>query len=191
VAEVGRVVGADLVRAAPETAPVVVGTERDLIGLTDLDLAVIPDLDGLLFGTNFRAAEDALRLAARLAGAVARGSGRRMIVQTSEPSHPVVRALVRADPLAALSAELEERRAMGYPPTGELLVIETTGATPPDLAPLHGVCDVLGPAHRNGADRWLVQSSDLGVAKTMLRPMVQRWRDSGLRVRIDVDPIDL
>jgi hypothetical protein len=32
---------------------------------------------------------------------------------------------------------------------------------------------------------------DLGEAKVALRPLVQRWRDSGLRVRIDADPIDL
>lgn len=191
VADAGRVVGADVVAAAPETAPVVVGTERDILGLADLDLVVIPDLDGLIHGTNYRAAEDALRLGARLAGLVGRGSGRRMIVQTSDPGHPVVRALIKADPLPALTAELEDRRAMGYPPSGELAVLEIAGGEPPDLGPVREACEVLGPAAHRDAARWLLQSADLGRAKQALRPLVQRWRDSGLRVRIDVDPIDL
>ncbi|MEX2424788.1 MAG: hypothetical protein WD990_12495 [Acidimicrobiia bacterium] len=191
VAEVGRIVGSEFVAPAPGDAAVVVGTERDLVGVAGLDLVILPDLDGLLRGTNYRSAEDALRLAARLAGLVARGSGRRMMVQTSEPEHPVVRALVKADPLIALEAELVTRRTMGYPPLGELIVIEVSGGPPPVLAPLSELADVLGPAPHGEGHRWLLTGPDLGRARTALRPMVQRWRDSGLRVRIDVDPIDL
>ena len=191
VAEVGRIVGSQSVAAAPQRVPVVVGTERDVIGMEDLDLVVIPDFDGLVYGTNYRSAEDALRLGARLAGLVGRGSGRRMMVQTSEPSHPVVRALVRADPLPALNAELETRSVMGYPPAGELVVLEVGGSPPPDLATLMPHCEVLGPASRGDRSRWLLQADDLRAAKSELRSLVQRWRDSGLRVRIDVDPIDL
>jgi primosomal protein N' (replication factor Y) (superfamily II helicase) len=191
VAEVGRVVGSEMVVAAPGEAAVVVGTERDLLGWTDVDLVVIPDIDGLIHGTNYRSAEDALRLGARLASVVGRGGGKRMIVQTSDPSHPVVRALVKADPITAMTSELNERAAMGYPPVGELLVLEIVGGEPPDLAAVEGACEVLGPAPRGEALRWLLQASDLGRAKSLLRPLVQRWRDSGLRVRIDVDPIDL
>lgn len=191
VAETGRIVGATAVAAAPDTAPVVVGTERDVIGMSDLDLVVIPDLDGLIHGTNYRAAEDALRLSARLAGLAGRGPGHRMMVQTSDPGHPVVRALVRADPLPAMAADLAERNSMGYPPAGELIVVEVSGGDPPDLTELGDVCDVLGPAPRGETARWLLQSRDLGQARAILRSLVQRWRDSGLRVRIDVDPIDL
>jgi primosomal protein N' (replication factor Y) (superfamily II helicase) len=191
VAEVGRIVGAEHVAPAPGPAPVVVGTERDMVGVADLDLVILPDLDGLLHGTNYRAAEDALRLGARLAGLVGRGSGRRMMIQTSEPEHPVVRALVKADPLIALEAELETRRVMGYPPSGELIVIEVSGGPKPDIVTLSEHADVLGPAPHGEGYRWLVTGPDLGHTRTALRSMVQRWRDSGLRVRIDVDPIDL
>ena len=191
VAEVGRVVGAGFVDAAPADTAVIVGTERDLVGMGGMDLAILPDFDGLLFGTDYRAAEDSLRLAARLAGLVGRGSGRRMIVQTSAPDHPVVRALVRADPIAALDAEMVVRAEMGYPPSGELMVVETSGPETPHLSVLEEFCSVLGPAERTDGVRWLLQAPDLTRARTALRPMVQRWRDSGLRVRIDVDPIDL
>ncbi|HSJ28704.1 MAG TPA: hypothetical protein VLB67_10865 [Acidimicrobiia bacterium] len=191
VADVGRVVGADAVAASPGPAPVTVGTERDILDLAELDLVVLPDLDGLIHGTNYRAGEDALRLAARLAGLVGRGSGRRMMVQTSDPDHHVVRALVKGDPLPALHSELEARRPLGYPPFGELLVVETSGGPAPALDELGDHCAVLGPAPHGEGNRWLLQADDLTAAKVTLRLLVQRWRDSGLRVRIDVDPIDL
>jgi primosomal protein N' (replication factor Y) (superfamily II helicase) len=191
VADVGRVVGADAVAAAPASAPVTVGTERDILDLAELDLVVLPDLDGLIHGTNYRSGEDALRLGARLAGLVGRGSGRRMMVQTSDPDHHVVRALVRGDPLPALQSELEARRPLGYPPFGELLVVETSGGPAPVLDELSDDCSVLGPAPHGDGTRWLLQADDLTAAKSALRLLVQRWRDSGLRVRIDVDPIDL
>jgi primosomal protein N' (replication factor Y) len=192
VAEIGRIVGSENVRPAPEEAPIVVGTERDLIGVEGLDLVVIPDFDGLVHGTNYRAAEDALRLGARLAGSVGRGSGQRMMIQTSEPDHPIVRALVKADPIPALEAELGIRESMGYPPSGELLVIEATGGDMvPDLGAVSDQCTILGPAPRADGLRWLLAAPDLRRTKATLRPLVQRWRDAGTRVRIDVDPIDL
>lgn len=190
VAEVGRVVGSDRVGPAPTEASVIVGTERDVLDLAAVDLVVLPDLDGLLHGTNYRAAEDALRLTARLAG-LALGSGRRMMVQTSDPSHHVVRSLVRGDALPALWAELETRQAFSYPPAGELAVLEVTGGDGEGLEMLGSVCSVLGPAPHGEGLRWLLQGSDLREAKVALRPIVQRWRDSGARVRVDVDPIDL
>lgn len=191
IAEVGRIVGAEQVTPMPGDGPVVVGTEKDLTGLDRVDLAVLPDFDGLLYGTNFRAAEDALRLGARVAGIVARRSGARLLVQTSTPDHHIVKALVAADPVPAIQAEARDRIAMGYPPGGQLAVIEVTGDEVPDLGALEGLAAVLGPVDRRGAHRFLLHADDLGRAKAALRPMVQRWRDSGLHVRVDADPIDL
>ncbi|MDX1448331.1 MAG: hypothetical protein R3246_04635 [Acidimicrobiia bacterium] len=190
VAEVGRIVGSDNVRPAPEDAPVVVGTERDLLDLEPVELIVVPDMDGLLHGTNYRAAEDALRLAARLA-TLANGSGRRTMIQTSDPEHPVVRALVKGDPLPALSSELNLRRRHGYPPAGQLAVLEVAGGAAAGIEALSELCSVLGPAPQAEGQRWLLQAPDLSAARRALRPLVQRWRDGGARVRIDVDPIDL
>lgn len=190
VAEVGRVVGSEHVGPAPTDASVSVGTERDVLDLGAVDLVVIPDLDGLLHGTNYRAAEDALRLTARFAGLVL-GSGRRMMVQTSDPSHHVVRSLVRGEPLPALRAELDTRQTFSYPPAGELAILEVTDGTGDGIETLGDLCTVLGPAAHGDGMRWLLQGSDLSAAKTALRPIVQRWRDGGAKVRIDVDPIDL
>lgn len=184
----------DAVGSAGAT-PVVVGTERDLAGVEGVDLAVAVDADGLTLGSHFRAGEEALRILARLAGRVRRGSGHRLMVQTSEPDHPVIVALRRGDPLAYLHHELEQRRTMGYPPATEMLVVEARGDGASVDDDLRSIADaevtVMGPADSPEGRRWLVQGPGLGGYKLALRPLVQRWRDSGTAVRIDVDPLDL
>jgi primosomal protein N' (replication factor Y) len=196
VEEVARIVGRDRVGEFPFDGPIEVGTERDLAGISGYDLVIFTDVDGMLFGTSFRAAEECLRVGGRLAGAVRHGSGRRLLLQTSEPDHPVVTALRRADPIPALRALAEERSALGYPPAGELLVIEIRGEV--EVGPIgetimgaESGTAVMGPAAGPNGHRWLVQGQDLSRFRRAVRPHVQRWRDSGAVVRIDVDPIDL
>lgn len=175
--------------------PIVVGSERGLAEIAGVDLAVAVDVDGLALGTHYRAGEEALRILARLAGRVRRGSGRRLIVQTSIPDQPLVAALRRGDPMGFLSHEMEERREMGYPPATELMVIEIRGEADTAEGDLAGLADeavsVMGPAHQPDGRRWLIQGASLGGFKLALRPLVQRWRDTHATVRIDVDPLDL
>lgn len=199
-AGVGRVLAelrgqfGDRVGEAGSGAPVVVGTERDLAGVSGVDLAVAVDVDGLVLGTHFRAAEEALRVLARLAGRVKRGSGRRLVLQTAMPDQPLVTALRRGDPLEFLEQEMEVRRAMGYPPASEILVVEVRGyggTVDADLRSIARENAILGPVDRGDGQRWLVQGTGLGKFKRDLRKLVQRWRDGGATVRIDVDPLDL
>jgi len=105
-------------------------------------------------------------------------------------------ALRRGDPRPFIDHELGERSRLGYPPSGELIVVEVRGgpATEPgrDLAALaDDRTVVLGPAEGRDGWRWLIQGPDLARFRTAMRPVAQKWRDSGLTVRIDVDPIDL
>ncbi len=192
-AGVGRIT--DELRRLVGEGPVVVGTERDLVGLPPVDLAVVVDADGLILAPHYRAGEDALRLLARIASAVRRGGGRRCIVQTSDPSHDVIAAVRRGEPLDYLRNEIAARAADGFPPAGELVVVETDGEPPTAAERLravvggHGV--VLGPAEVRGRSRWLLQGRDLRTARVALRGLVQDWRDGGTRVRVDADPIDL
>ncbi len=185
----------DRVGEAGTDAVVTVGTERDLAALDGVDLAVAVDVDGLALGSHFRAAEEALRILARLAGRVRRGSGRRLILQTALPDQPLITALRRGDPFEFLSHELTERRAMGYPPATEMMVVEIRGESATVDTDLRTAADesvqVMGPADTHDARRWLIQGEGLGGYKLALRPLVQRWRDTGTTVRIDVDPLDL
>ncbi|MDH3539784.1 MAG: hypothetical protein OEP52_07310 [Acidimicrobiia bacterium] len=171
-----------------------VGTERDLPAVTDVDLAVVVDADGLIHAPNYRAGEDALRLLARVAETVGSGSNRRAMVQTGRPDDPVIAALRRGDPQEFLAATIQERAATRLPPAGEVLVIELDGTDQADGAIRQlaaGRAEVFGPADHAGRYRWLVQGGDLRAVRIGLRRLVQSWRDTGRRVRVDVDPLEL
>lgn len=185
----------DLVGTPGDGRPVIVGTERDLVGLDPVDLAVLVDVDSWLLAPHYRAEEEALRIVARLATAVAEGSGRRAMVQTAQPDHRVLGAARHGQALPLLNAILAEREAAGFPPSGSLIAVDLQGAgeeTDLELRTTVGdEGDVLGPGDSSGGRRWLIQGSSLHGVRIRLRSQVQRWRDAGIRVRIDADPIDL
>jgi primosomal protein N' len=116
-----------------------------------------------------------------------------MMAQTSLPEEPLLTALRRGEPLPYLEDLLGERARLGFPPVTDMLAIEVRGGDEParfdgDLRSL-GATAALGPAESPQGWRWLLQGS-LGPVKAGLRPVVQRWRESGATVRIDADPID-
>jgi primosomal protein N' (replication factor Y) len=194
VTEVNRRLGGHMAAIHPTDLPVAVGTERDLPGLEPAPLVVAVDVDGLMLGHNYRTTEEAMRILARLANVVEPGSGRRMMAQTSLSDAALVTALRRGDPMSFLEGLLAERARLGLPPATEMLAIEIRGADDPatfDEA-LRGIepPTLLGPAPSPHGWRWLLQGS-LGQFKVRLRPLVQKWRESGATVRLDADPIDL
>ena len=204
-AGVGRVVeelsrkldrGPGKVGEAASGRTVMVGTERDLPDLPPLRLAVVVDADGLVRRPDYRAGEEALALLARVAGRLGRESGRRMMVQTADPEHPVYRALQTGDPAGFLEGEAATRRNLGLPPAGEMILLEASGTD--DLSPLEEVLAQVpasvaahGPVEEGGRSRWLIQGPDLDPFRDRLRPALARVRDKGGRVRVDVDPRDI
>jgi primosomal protein N' (replication factor Y) len=183
-----------LVGTADQNVPVTVGTERDLIGVRGMRLAVSLDVDSLSMAPHYRAAEDALRLLVRLANTVERGRGNRSLVQTSEPHQPVVAALRSGRFEGFMTAEGDNRRKSGFPPYGQLIAIEVSPARDdisPLLEPISGSASVLGPAAVGERLRWLIQGRDLTEARVHLRDTARTLRDKGSKVRVDVDPIDL
>jgi len=192
--EVNRRLGGDVAGLHPTEKQISVGTERDLASLPPMPLVVAVDVDGLMLGHNYRTSEEALRILARLANVVETGTGRRMMAQTSLPDAPLVVALRRGDPVPYLEGLLGERARFGFPPASEMMAVEVRGESSPDdfdrdLREL-GEASYLGPAESARGWRWLIQGS-LGPIKLGLRPLIQRWRESGATVRIDADPIDL
>lgn len=200
-AGIGRVIDdlrrsvADFVGEFGSGRQVIVGTERDLVEINDQDLAVAVDLDGGILAPTYRAGEDALRLGARLALTLGAGRGRRCLVQTSLPAHPVIIALRAGRPMEFLSAELATRELALLPPVGELIALEVRGV---DAEHADGVirsaavaASVRGPAIDGHVARWLIQGTDLSEARLRLRSTVQALRDGELTVRIDADPVDL
>jgi primosomal protein N' (replication factor Y) len=108
---------------------VVVGTEAVLHGPVAADAVAFLDIDAELLAPRFRAAEQAMALlavAARLVGS--RSAGGRVVVQTRNPGHRVLQAVVRADPARFTRAEWEVREASGLPPFSALAELSGKGA---------------------------------------------------------------
>ena len=182
----------DQVGPAGSGRRVTVGTERDLVGLDSVDLVAVTDPDLWILAPNYRADEDALRLLVRGALAARPGRGRRAIVQTSLPEHPVFDALRSGDPIPFMESVLRTREETGFPPVGELIALETDAEdTAALLEEVAGDAALLGPAREGDRDRWLIQGPDLARVRMRLRGAVRQLRDGGSRVRVDADPVDL
>lgn len=191
--DVNRRLGQGAAAVYPAAAPIAVGTERDLAGLEPVSLAVAADVDFMMSGTNYRSSEEAIRQLARLGNALRGGRGRRMMVQTRQPQSGLVQSLRRADPMPYLEQVLVERARAGVPPSVDMLAVEIRGSHPDGIeAEIQGLpgAEILGPVNIEGGRRWLL-TGDLAKARVDLRPLVGRWRESGVTVRIDADPIDL
>jgi primosomal protein N' (replication factor Y) len=169
-----------------------VGTERDLADLTRVDLVAIIDPDIWVLAPNYRADEDALRILVRAVLAAKPGRGRRAVVQTSLPRHPVFDALRNGDPITFMEAVIARRQETGFPPVGELIALETDAFDAAEqLEEASGTATLLGPAREGERDRWLIQGRDLTRVRMRLRGVVRHLRDGGFRVRVDADPVDL
>ena len=189
--DLGRIFG-DAVGAVGSGRRIVVGTERDLVGMPPVELVVVIDPDAGILAPNYRADEDALRLLARAVLAARPGRGRRALVQTSLPGHRVMGALRSGDPMEFMDETLRRREGSGFPPVGDLIALETDAADAgPALVEAVGDASLLGPAKEGDRERWLIQGRDLSAVRLRLRSAVQHLRDGGARVRVDVDPVDL
>lgn len=84
----------------------------------------ILNADNLLSVPDFRASERAFQLMMQVAGRAGRHNDRgRVVIQTSQPKHPVITYVATGDYHAMAHKELEERRAFGYPPYSHLIRI--------------------------------------------------------------------
>jgi primosomal protein N' (replication factor Y) (superfamily II helicase) len=150
------------------------------------DVVVIPDADAMLLRPGYDAAEDALRLWF----AVARWTTR-VVLQTREPNHHAVQALVRWDAPGFWERELDARQALQFPPAASLIRLRAVAAQEAVAmgdqvrAALDGH-DVLGP-DLDGAV--LVKTTDLHGTLAALAPVREDWGRRDFKVRVDVDPL--
>lgn len=121
----------------------------NLVGIVDADLG--------LGNGDPRAPERTFQLLHQVVGRAGREEGRGVgYLQTHQPEHPVMRALISGDREAFYKNEIEQRERAGYPPFGRLasLVItandrhtaEAYGRTLANAAPKDEHVRVLGPA---------------------------------------------
>jgi primosomal protein N' (replication factor Y) len=180
VGEVVEEVGAE--EPEPPTARVVIGTEAVLHRVERASRVVFLDFDQELLAPRQRASEQALILATRAARLVGpREGGGRLVIQTRQPEHEVLRALLTADPSVVAVAERDRRRDRGWPPYGAQALLSGAGAADfvSALGRPAGVA-ILGPT----GGRWLLRSAEHGP---LLDALATTPRPAA-RLRIEIDP---
>jgi primosomal protein N' (replication factor Y) (superfamily II helicase) len=138
---------------------IVIGTQLVAKGhhFPKLNLVGIVDADLGLNNGDPRAAERTFQLLHQVVGRAGRDAGTGLgLLQTHQPEHPVIRALIAQDRKAFYDAEIEARERAGYPPFGRLASLVVSGPDKNDTgafaralaraAPASDDVRVLGPA---------------------------------------------
>jgi len=200
----------ELEAVAKGEADIVIGTQLVAKGhnFPNMTLVGVVDADLGLANGDPRAAERTFQLLSQVTGRAGRtGKKSRGLLQTYQPDHPVMRAIVSGDAESFYEREIAERERAGLPPFGRLAGIIVSAATraeaesharglrraAPEAADIH----VLGPAEAplsliGGRHRFrlLVQ----GERKSHLQGFVREMLAAGpkvrgsVRVQVDIDP---
>lgn len=115
--------GAILAEFAQGRTDILVGTQMITKGFDfgGVSLVGILNADNLLNNPDFRAAERAFQLMTQVAGRAGRRSdGGEVVIQTTEPGHPVIRQVVAGDYEGMARTQLADRQAFFYPPYARL-----------------------------------------------------------------------
>jgi primosomal protein N' (replication factor Y) (superfamily II helicase) len=140
--------------------------EVTLVGVVSADIALnLPDE---------RAAERTYQLLAQAVGRAGRGElPGRAIIQSYQPGHPAIQAVVRHDPRAFYDAELAARQRFGSPPFGRLVKL-TIGLPDPELAE-HDARTMATRLRDRARERGLAVEV-VGPAPAFIRRRAGRWR---------------
>jgi len=167
------------------------------------------DADLGLQGSDLRAAERTFQLMRQVAGRAGRADrpGEAML-QTFQPEHPVIRAILGGDEEAFWRAEAAERRAAGVPPYGRLAgivlsspdvqeVFDFAAALARADTPLRRIdARVYGPAPAPIArirGRHRVRLLVKAAKGAPIQPAIAAWLGqlkvpANLRLAVDIDP---
>ncbi|MBY6140930.1 primosomal protein N' [Leisingera daeponensis] len=172
-----------------------------LVGVIDADLG--------LQGSDLRAAERTFQLMRQVAGRAGRAERPgEALMQTFQPEHPVIRAILSGDEESFWKAEAAERQAAGVPPYGRMAGIILSG---PDLAAVFDLGNAMarndGPLRQIGAQlfgpapapiarvrgRHRVRLLVKAPKSVPLQEALARWTaplhlKGDLRLSIDIDP---
>lgn len=170
-----------------------------LVGVVDADLG--------LAGGDLRAAERTYQLLFQVAGRAGRAERPgRVMLQTWEPEHPVMTALVAGDRDRFVATEMAARRAAAMPPFGRLAAVIVSGPDADETwdvavglgrtAPRGDGIGVLGPAPAplsliRGRHRYRLLV--IGPRDRPLQPLIRPWLaadrlPANVRVQVDIDP---
>lgn len=200
---------ARILSAFEESADILVGTQMVAKGLDfpTVTLVGVVAADVGLHIPDFRAAERTFALVSQVCGRSGRARPGEAIVQTYSPEHPAITYAAAHDYVGFAQIELEERRALHYPPFVRLVYLgvisrsrqkaTAQAAQYADLLRSIGGADVLGPAPYPIArlnNEWRMRIVVKTVKPKALRdtirkhivPLARNERDT--RLSINVDP---
>jgi primosomal protein N' (replication factor Y) (superfamily II helicase) len=201
---------AELLRMiAQREVDLVIGTQIIAKGhhFPNLTLVGVVDADLGLSGGDLRAAERTFQLLHQVAGRAGRADlAGLVLIQTYDPSRPVMQALKAGDRDRFYALEAEERRVAGMPPFGRLAAVIISGSDPDEVerfgqhlartAPHQDGIQVLGPApaplallrgrHRR---RFLIKARRDVPVQPVLRHWLGAVKTRGdLALETDIDP---
>jgi len=204
-----------LSRFAAGEADVLVGTQMVAKGhhFPNVDLVGVLAADDGLTLPDFRAQERAFQLLMQVAGRTGRTTPGRVVFQTWQPDHPVIRAAAAHDYESFAESELVVRDLLGYPPARRLLRLAVVGRRLGDVeaaasrlaaalreAFADGGPELLGPApavfpRLQDRYRWqILLKGNLSAAQKAWLAACARTVHEGERsldVVLDVDPTGL
>lgn len=192
-------------------ADIIIGTQIVAKGhnFPRLTLVGVIDADLGLQGSDLRAAERTFQLMRQVAGRAGRAERPGVaLLQTFQPEHPVIRAILGGDEEAFWRAEAEARRAAGVPPFGRMAGIILSG---PEVAPLFEIGNELArraqPLAQVGAQlfgpapapiarvrgrhrvRLLIKADKAAPLQPAIRAWVRQVKlPNSVRLAIDIDP---
>ena len=189
---------------------IVIGTQLVAKGhhFPKLNLVGVVDADLGLGSGDPRAAERTFQLLHQVIGRAGREEGRGMgYLQTHQPEHPVMKALIAQDREAFYDSEIAVRERAAYPPFGRLASLLVTGADKHATeafarklaasAPLTEEVRVLGPAEAplavvRGRHRFrlMVKSARNFDLSAYMRAWLEQApkRKGDIKLDVDVDP---
>ena len=201
---------AELTEIAEGRVDIIIGTQLVAKGhhFPRLNLVGVVDADLGLNNGDPRAGERTWQLLNQVVGRAGRDQGRGLgFLQTHQPEHPVIKALVACDREAFYASEIEARERTLYPPFGRLASLIISAGDRPTAegfarrlaasAPRDEHVQVLGPAEAplaviKGRYRFrLLLKSARGFD---LSAYLRHWLASGpktkgnLKLEVDVDP---
>jgi len=206
-----RALKAQIEAIAAGEAEIVIGTQLVAKGhnFPALTLVGVIDADLGLMGSDLRAAERTFQLIRQVAGRAGRAEKPGLaLVQTHQPDHPVIRAILSGDDEGFCQAEALGRQALGMPPFGRLAGLILSG-TKLDavLEAAHRLADETGPLDAIGAEvfgpapapiarirgrhrvRLLVKARRGPALQAALRHWLEGVKLAGdLRLVVDIDP---
>lgn len=206
-----RALKAEIEAIAGGGADVIIGTQLVAKGhnFPNLTLVGVIDADLGLQGSDLRAAERTFQLMRQVAGRAGRAEKPgTALLQTYQPDHPVIRAILAGDEEGFWRAEAAEREQAGVPPYGRMAGIILSG---PDVAQVFDAANMLArnaaPLARVGAQvygpapaptarirgrhrvRLLVKAGKGVALQNAIAQWVGQVRLKGeLRLAVDIDP---